>query len=73
MLTDLIDVALGLLKNTWNSDFKFLLVIILAPLLQLFIKLITPFLIKILFTNFGFKKNDEASKKRVKTLAGVID
>jgi len=49
------------------------MVIILAPLLQLFIKLITPFLIKILFTNFGFKKNDEASKKRVKTLAGVIE
>ena len=59
--------------DIWDSNFKFVLVIVLAPILQLAIKLITPFLVKIFLAGFGMKKGGKFAKKRTKTLAGVVE
>lgn len=63
-----------IVKEVWSSDLKILVVILLAPLLQLFIKLLVPVLMRFFILGLaGFKKGDKNTEKRVKTLAGVIE
>lgn len=78
MLVNFISQIPGFIEDVWDSNFKFVLVVALAPILQLIIKLVTPFLVKIFLAGsgiagFGTKRGDKAAKKRIKTLAGVAE
>lgn len=60
-------------NNVYNSDFKFIIVLIFCIIAYLFIKFITPLFLKLSILSFGVNKDNEQIKKRVKTLTLLID
>ena len=69
----ILDELTKIFSEFWQSEWKILIVLIAAPLLLIFIRIVSPILVKALLSITDNQAGNLATQKRVKTLANVIE